>query len=818
MKLFDGSFAISHPRAAAIVLVGVAAVSLAIITLAGRFDSNILNLLPASSTAVRGLQVLNTDFAQTRELAFLLTWPAPPEDGAAVRDEFVRLLEGEPWVARVLGESPVGAGVRSLGAEAAAALMRNGSPEEFASRRSALAPGILRKRLDLLSSRAASGSPSALLQLQNDPLGMLLPVLGTIADRMDIAGSFDLESGTGDAFVVPVATTQADPSEEGCRVLMADVRGFLDRARSALGEPAPAIGVTGRAAYVEEVAASMRRDLALSSMVSGAVVLALFWIGFRSLVPLLGIAVILSVAALFTMAIGFLGFGSLNVVAISFCSILFGLGDDFCLLLCQRFFYARSQGYPRVGAARRATREAMPGIWWVAATTALGFLSLSLGGSAGFAQLGVLVALGILAGALAMPLLLFLFLHDRIPRTAASVGPLAPFVSLCARSPVPLRAGCLVLACAAILAILPWRPIRFDLSPASLEPRDAPASQVLQAMMQRFPAMFEPTMVLLPQPDADTLATLDAILASQLAEGTISRASSPSPLFLNPAQLAANRLTSRELEEARKELEDAADAGLSPDILRNTAQQLDALALPPEALGGWWMLLAPDSPWWFLVDRMFAPETGTAVAYLRLPATATDADRRRLAATIEAGIPGAMVTGWSQTLASLVPWAKGELAMFGGGVLLVILGVLAVVYREFNAWAWHVVALAGAAAGIAATLKLFNLPINLLNVLALPLILGVGVDYGIHILLAARESPDTLPGVLKAVILSALTTSAGFGALLLARNPALSGLGFLCAVGVLWCLASALLLLVPLAARRAVASRQSAPPGSLMPE
>jgi predicted RND superfamily exporter protein len=102
--------------------------------------------------------------------------------------------------------------------------------------------------------------------------------------------------------------------------------------------------------------------------------------------------------------------------------------------------------------------------------------------------------------------------------------------------------------------------------------------------------------------------------------------------------------------------------------------------------------------------------------------------------------------------------------------------------------------------GTIATLKLLEVPINLLNVLAFPLMLGVGVDYGTHIILTAQERGDVisnLHNVLKQIVLSGLTTATGFGSLMLAQNVALSGLGTICAIGVAWCLLASLLIVTP---------------------
>jgi len=169
-------------------------------------------------------------------------------------------------------------------------------------------------------------------------------------------------------------------------------------------------------------------------------------------------------------------------------------------------------------------------------------------------------------------------------------------------------------------------------------------------------------------------------------------------------------------------------------------------------------------------------------------------------AAILEGSPGWMVTGWSQMLGTLVPWAERELMTFGGAVAGVILIILGFVYRDIRLWLVHAAGLALALGGTVATLKVTGLQINLLNVLAFPLLLAVGVDYGIHLILALRHDFSSLASVIKPVTISGLTTAAGFGSLALASNPSLSGLGAVCAIGVMWSLAVSLFFVLPMAA------------------
>ena len=102
--------------------------------------------------------------------------------------------------------------------------------------------------------------------------------------------------------------------------------------------------------------------------------------------------------------------------------------------------------------------------------------------------------------------------------------------------------------------------------------------------------------------------------------------------------------------------------------------------------------------------------------------------------------------------------------------------------------------------GLVASLKLFHVSINLLNTLAFPLVLAIGVDYGIQFLVVSRREGDlreNLANVLKPLSICGLTTFSGFAVLIPAQNPALSGLGIVCAIGVFWCLLTTFFYMVP---------------------
>jgi predicted RND superfamily exporter protein len=84
---------------------------------------------------------------------------------------------------------------------------------------------------------------------------------------------------------------------------------------------------------------------------------------------------------------------------------------------------------------------------------------------------------------------------------------------------------------------------------------------------------------------------------------------------------------------------------------------------------------------------------------------------------------------------------------------------------------------------------LFGVPLNPANMIAFPLLLGVGVDNGVHVLhdylLRRREGQGTISHAIgRGVLVKALTTMIGFGTLMISTERGLVGLGFILTLGV----------------------------------
>ena len=91
-----------------------------------------------------------------------------------------------------------------------------------------------------------------------------------------------------------------------------------------------------------------------------------------------------------------------------------------------------------------------------------------------------------------------------------------------------------------------------------------------------------------------------------------------------------------------------------------------------------------------------------------------------------------------------------------------------------------------------------HVPFNPANIMTLPLVIGIGVTNGIHIL--NRYAEERTPGILarstgKAVLVSGLTAIAGFGSLMLAQHRGIHSLGVIMSVGIATCMIAGLTFL-----------------------
>jgi uncharacterized protein len=804
-------------RTKALVFAALAIAALAIFTVFARknLDSEVLNLLPSRFESVVGLKEYNSEFAQARQLVFgFLGEPGHAEDVEAFKAHFMEELGKQPWVLRTFDRIPLETteGLNEI-QRVIPALLLNLPPDQFKEAMAQLEPATIDERFKQIRDTISGDSIRTQIEVSLDPLGLFARAMKPFGSGSSMDQGSALASEDNLFQLALIITNQPDLDARSCQALMDDLNKFRDRMLHDWAGYKPKVHVTGRTAFVAQISRSMEGDAELSAILSMLIVSGLFYLAFRRFLPLIGICLILCLSALVALAFGMAIFHQLNVVAIGFFSILAGVGVDFSLLLFGRYQQARRNNATHAEAVFAAVRDIGAAVFYVVVTTAIGFLALNFSQSSGFAQLGTLVALGVGSAGLFMTLFLFMFFKHVKPPSSTDfmLAGTTRFVNTMFREPRPLLIGFLVVLLAGgVIAFLPSIPLKFDTSPVSLQPKKIPASIALQVLADKMKQESDPVTILInadnQQEFHDRWKRLTDRLEQAQKEGLLKYVSTPVALALSPEFIRENRdyLKRLDLDKVASAVKQSLDQnGFELDAFKGIFDLLDRLKQERSAteLPDWSKLFPAKSSWWFLIDRYFANKPTSAAGYVRpVRQIQSQQDHEKIAEVIHDADPKAIITGWSYTLWDLIPWAKGELVSFTTIVGILILALLWIVYRRFSLWLVHASALTLSMLALVASLKLLHLTINLLNTLAFPLVLAIGVDYGIQFLVVSRREGDlkeNLANVLKPLSICGLTTFSGFAVLIPAQNPALSGLGIVCAIGVFWCLLTTFFFMVP---------------------
>jgi uncharacterized protein len=757
-----------------------------------RLDVEVLNLLPQNLPAVQGLKTYQQNFSNARELIITLEGPDANNLEAAARALAESLRRATNLVSRVTWQ-PAWIEYPGQSAELIAYLWYNQPPGSFALLTNRLSgPTLTNALLEVQQRLATSFTPGDIATLAYDPLELTRLPDTAGAPGIDSAEQlFVSADGTFRVTFVEANSPLANYKE--CRAWLNQIRTFVEQQVSS---PQIKVRYTGRPAFVTEIAGGMEKDMTGSAGGTLLTIGILFYLTHRRMRPLLWLLALLMVLLGATTAIGGLFFGTLNVVSMGFASILLGLAEDFGIVL-----YQESRSHPEL-TTQEVRRQAAPGIWWSAITTAGAFLLLNLSGLPGLGQLGSLVAIGILFAAVVM-------IYAYVPplmRWHRKTDPLGQKFMLFA--PVRLLPPkfiwfiTFVLLLIAAFTLARPRP-RFDRSPDALKPKNSQAYAAVEQIKNRLGRPDDPVWVMVHGNDeqkvADRLALMQPWLEQGLSSRAISRFTMPTQLWPQPQNQRANRDALRSLV-ARAD--DTRAAILAHGFTTNS------LALTENLFAAWREALVRDHVYWpgnpasrWVLEK-FVGKTPDGILALGLIHPAPDRSAtRRLIDSLPRDLQaqGILISGWEFLGPTIFEMVMQEFPRVVTPIALLVLVSLWLAFRNLKEVLLSITTLAFSGLALQVIMDLVGWRWNLLNLMAIPLLLGMGVDYSIHIQLALRRYQGDLTAVRKSVgralLLAGATTVVGFGSLSFSTNAGMASLGQVCALGIGLALVTAVYLL-----------------------
>ena len=622
-----------------------------------------------------------------------------------------------------------------------------------------------------------------------------------------------LESGAGpEAFVRGQAKDLGYTPAHGVRVRLTGPVPLQDEEFATLAERAGLIGA-----------------LALLAIVS------MLWFAVRS-VRLIGAILLTTVIGLIcAAALGLLIFHRFNVISVAFIPLFVGLGIDFGIQFSVRFRAEHANGR-EVRAALMASAQGMGNSLLLAAVAiACGFLAFAPTAYVGLSQLGVIAGLGMFIALFLnlslLPALILMFPPSRRAagrrfdplvgldafildhrRGVIGAGLVAAFICACLLplvrfdfNPLHLK-NVHVESVSTMLDLMADR----DQSPNTMEvvAANLPAAEAIGQRLARLPEVFE-TRTLASFVPSDQPAKLAAISdAAMLLDLTLD------PLVMAAPPTDAETVTA--LRGAAKDLRAAAAISDPGD-----AQNADRLASTFEGLAG--------GP----------PLERTRAAEAVLPGLATVLDQTRAALAAEPvtlqSLPREISRDWiapdGRARVSILPRGdsnnnqvtrrfiaavtrvepdatgipldlqKGGETVAGafleGGALsfIAITLLLFVVLRRARDVAITMAPIILTGLLTLGTCVLVGQPLNFANIIALPLLFGIGVAFHIYFVMAWRAGGSHLlqSSLTRGIFFSALATATGFGSLWASSHPGTASMGKLLMISLVWTLVSALL-------------------------
>lgn len=557
------------------------------------------------------------------------------------------------------------------------------------------------------------------------------------------------------------------------------------------------LGWTGMAAVSAQDQVSTISRIALLTPLSLIVVLLLLRFVEPRLGHLAAVALPMILSAGATVGVVGVILGKITFAEGSFGILLFGLGVDFALHLIVRNREERAGGRSLEEALPRVLRGAGSGVVVGALTTAGAFAVAATAPDPLAAHIATAGAVGLLLCMLLMLTLLpatWVLLERRSgqpPAPPLTLPFLRPMAAHAAAHPVlHVAVGLVVLA----VSLSGASQLRWETDLAQAFSRDVPALQTGERVQELFDANSSPWLV-----PVDTLEEARRVTKAFEAE----------PMFTRVEGIG--RMFGGDLDDRERRLEQAAP------LLAARAGEYDAIASEsggqPGAAAGRALLDAlgtatsvgkptPES----LPDSIRGQLVSPSGEYLVLAYAGAPhldgrraAEERKVAQAIhpEAAGFGLLV---EVLMATERPWMTRVLI----GILAFVLVLLAVDLRDPR---WVIAALAPVVVGTAVTFGLLcwaGVGFGTVTAVAVPLILGLGVDDGIHVVHRLREHPpleipDGVVSVGRAIVMTTATTCASLAALLFTNHAGLESLALVLLIGLPVCLLASITLVPALA-------------------
>ncbi len=534
-------------------------------------------------------------------------------------------------------------------------------------------------------------------------------------------------------------------------------------------------------------------DLKSTATYSIIGVLLLISFYFRQVLSSLFIALPLLMSLCWTFSVTYLVIGSLNMITVGLFAILFGLGIDFGIHIFARYREARRRGTEVEEALTETVVHTGSALTTTAVTTSIAFFSLLITDFKGFSEFGFIVGTGIMFSLVAMIVICpaFIVLAERLHLINLKRQEIPRHLLRRGSYPAPLLTLFFGLAVTAY-SLYHIHHLEFEYDFSKLKPRPE-ASETRASLPETLKEGRSPAIVL-TESYADAMEVIATVEQTRDARGDSTTVKSVKSVYsVLPTQQDEKLVL---IDEIRDLLDDSEK--LFDDQQRT---QVDSLR-PYLDVSKLSLYDLPED-----LTNEFKSKDGEILNFVAINASVQLKDGRnaiRFAEEIRQIETPSQKTYYASS--SHVIIAEMLRVMLDDSTLAVILTLAAVTIvllidlRSLVDTLLVLTPLLTALIWVTGFMYLFDIKLNLYNMVAFPTIIGMGIDNGVHIFHRYREAGrGSLRLVLRttgmALLATSLTTMVGFSGLIPAHHPALTSIGVLSLVGLGCCFITSVTLL-----------------------
>ncbi len=606
--------------------------------------------------------------------------------------------------------------------------------------------------------------------------------------------------------------------------------------------------VSGDAALAYEEMVSVSQGMGTAGFMALILVMVILWFGTGSFRILVFAIFSLLVGLCLTAGFAAVSVGSLNLISVAFAVLYIGLGIDFSIHLSLRYEELLKQKVENLVALREAARDVGSSLVLCAVSTAIGFYAFIPTQFVGVSELGIISGSGMFIS-LFVSLTLLPALFSLWPIPVSKIEKFERRSVIGSWSSFPLRHGKPILLFTAVLAVgcvylLPQ--VRFDYDLLNLRDQRSESVATFRDLVEE--GSYSPLRLtvladnkqeaerlrqaLLVLSAVDQVISLESLLPEnqQVKFGIIEELAQRLQIVTGARQEVGARSALADLMRADKGLQRVLGASSATENvgLRHLHEQLLALivklnGLPPAQQDQALQKLDTDlmGSYPAVLAKLELALTAEPVALSTLPET----ERARwVSARNQTHLLMVVASSNLRDVDALrefvrqvsdvadevtdipaISLAAGDAAVqafqqaFVTAFILITL-LLIVLLKSVKDAMLVLMPLSLAGLFTTAAAVLLDIPFNFANIIALPLLLGIGVDNGIHMVSRARSSHVSSRNLLqtstaRAVILSALTTVGSFGNLSYSSHPGTASMGQLLTIGVFITLLCTLIVL-----------------------